>query len=89
MDRTIPEISLLRRKQLLWKLFQRNEYFVLENAYYIIRDTNYSPVTNISDIVSSYSSVWYKTDMDCFWDAVNIRIADLQEILGEENVKYK
>ena len=62
MDRTIPEISLLRRKQHYGSCF-RNEYFVLENAYYIIRDTNYSPVTNISDIVSSYTSVWYKTDM--------------------------
>lgn len=62
MERTIPEISILRRKMHFGKNF-RNEYFVLENAYYIIKDTNYSSVTNINDIVQNYTSVWYKTDM--------------------------
>ena len=57
MERTIPEISILRRKMHFGKNF-RNEYFVLENAYYIIKDTNYSSVTNINDIVQNYTSVY-------------------------------
>lgn len=61
-DRTIPEICLYRRKQHFGSDF-RNEYFVIENAYYIIKDAKYAPVSNVDDIIKKYTSVWYKIDM--------------------------
>lgn len=61
-DRSIPEIALLRRKQHFGSNF-RNEYFVLENAFYIIKDANYTPVSDINAIIKNYTSTWYKIDM--------------------------
>lgn len=60
--RTIPELCLLRRKQHFGNSF-RNEYFVIENAYYIIKDAKYSPVSNVNEIVKSYTQSYYKIDM--------------------------
>lgn len=62
MDRTIPEIALLRRKQHYGGCF-RNEYFVIENAYYIIKDAAYSPIGDVDGIAESYASTWHKIDM--------------------------
>lgn len=61
-ERSIPELCLLRRKQHYGNTF-RNDYFVIENAYYIIKDSKYTPVSDINDIVKSYMSEWYKIDM--------------------------
>ena len=61
-DRTIPELCLIRRKQHFGAVY-KNEYFVVENAYYIIKDAKYSPVRTIDEIISEYTSVWYKIDM--------------------------
>lgn len=61
-ERTIPEICLLRRKQHFGKSFH-NEYLVIENAYYLIKDSKYTPISNIEEIVKNYTSIWYKIDM--------------------------
>lgn len=61
-ERTIPEICLLRRKQHFGKEY-RSEYFVIENAYYIIKDAKYSQISDIDEIIKSYTKVWYKIDM--------------------------
>lgn len=60
-DRTIPEISLLKRKQHYGNRF-KNEYLVIENAYYIIKDAKYSPLSDINGIIKSYISALYKID---------------------------
>ncbi|MDE7363030.1 MAG: BREX-1 system phosphatase PglZ type A [Oscillospiraceae bacterium] len=60
-DRTIPEIALLRRKQHFGEQFC-NKYFVIENAYYIIKDAKYSAVGDVDDIIKEYTSQWYKID---------------------------
>lgn len=61
-ERTIPEICLLRRKQHFGKEY-RSEYFVIENAYYLIKDAKYSQISDIDEIIKSYTKVWYKIDM--------------------------
>ncbi len=61
-ERTIPEICLLRKKQHFGNHF-RNEYFVIENAYYIIKDAKYSPVSDINEIIKIYTTSLYKIDM--------------------------
>lgn len=62
MERSIPEIALLRRKQHFGSCY-RNEYFVIENAYHIIKNAAYSPLGDIERIVKDYTSTWYKIDM--------------------------
>lgn len=62
MDRLIPEITLLRRKQHFGSCF-KNEYLVIENAYYIIKDAGYSPLGDVDSIGESYVSTHYKMDM--------------------------
>ena len=60
--KTIPELCLLRRKQHFGNAF-RNEYFVIENAYYLIKDARYSPVSNVNEIAKRYIQSYYKIDM--------------------------
>lgn len=61
-ERTIPEICLLRRKYHFGKEYI-NEYFIIENAYYLIKDSKYTPINNIEEIIKNYTSLWYKIDM--------------------------
>ena len=58
----IPELCLKRRR-LHFNSFFRNEYFVLENAYYIIKDAKYDPQHDVEKIAKSYTDKWYKIDM--------------------------
>ena len=85
LDRTIPEICILRRKQ-HYGVFFRNEYFVLENAYYIIKDANYSPMSSINEIIKSYTSVWYKIDMH--YRYFNYYYNKLSSNVGFENMRF-
>lgn len=61
-DKSIPELCLLRKKQHFGNCF-RNEYFVIENAYHIIKDSKYTPISNVDDIINNYTNTWYKIDM--------------------------
>jgi uncharacterized protein (TIGR02687 family) len=85
MNRTIPEICLLRRKQ-HYGVFFRHEYFVLENAYYIIKDVKYSPLSDINEIIKSYTSKWYKIDMR--YRYFNYYYDKLSSNLSFENLRY-
>lgn len=59
--RTIPEVCALRRKLHFGQKY-RNEYFVMENAHYIIKNSCYSPVSGLSNIMKRYMDLDYKMD---------------------------
>lgn len=59
--KTIPEICMLRRKMHFGKRF-RSEYFILENAFYIMAPGLYVPVTGIENIVKQYTAQDYLID---------------------------
>ena len=59
--KTIPEICTLRRKMHFGKRF-RSEYFILENAFYIMAPGLYVPVTGIENIVKQYTAQDYLID---------------------------
>lgn len=51
--RSIPEVCALRRKMHFGKQFC-SEYFILENAFYIMASGPYTPVTGIANNVKQY-----------------------------------
>ncbi len=59
--RTIPEVCALRRKMHFGKRF-RSEYFILENAYYILASGPYVPVSGIANNVRRYTEQDYLID---------------------------
>ncbi len=59
--KTIPEICADRRKQHFGKNF-RNDYFVLENAYYIISSGTYQFTTGIRELSTLYTESLFKID---------------------------
>lgn len=59
--KTIPEICTPRRKMHFGKRF-RSEYFILENAFYIMAPGLYVPVTGIENIVKQYTAQDYLID---------------------------
>ncbi len=59
--KTIPELCIERRKKHFGRDF-RNEYFILENAYYIIADGKYQPISGIRNLVKEYTENIYKID---------------------------
>ena len=59
--KTIPEICTLRRKMHFGKRFC-SEYFILENAFYIMAPGLYVPVTGIENIVKQYTAQDYLID---------------------------
>lgn len=59
--KTILEVCTLRRKMHFGKRF-RNEYFILENAFYIMAPGLYTSVTGIANIVKQYVERDYRVD---------------------------
>lgn len=59
--KSIPEVCALRRKMHFGKQF-RSEYFVLENAFYIMASRLYTPVTGIANNVKQYTEQDYRID---------------------------
>lgn len=59
--KTIPEICVDRRKKHFGKKF-RNEYFIIENAYYIISGGAYQPISGIRNVIKEYTESYFKTD---------------------------
>lgn len=59
--KTIPEICVLRRKMHFGKQF-RSEYFILENAYYILLPGNCASAAGIASIVKQYVAQDYRMD---------------------------
>ena len=57
--KTIPEICVLRRKMHFGKQF-RSEYFILENAYYILLPGNCASAAGIASIVKQYVAQDYR-----------------------------
>lgn len=59
--KTIPEVCVERRKNHFGKDY-RSEYFILENAYYIISAGKYEFVSGIRNLVKEYTSSAFKMD---------------------------
>lgn len=59
--KTIPEVCTQRRKMHFGKRF-RSEYFVLENAFYIMAPRIYIPVSGIANNVKRYTEKDYLVD---------------------------
>ena len=60
-DKTIPQLCAERRKMHFGKVFY-SQYFVLENAYHIIADGRFEPVSGIENLVSKYTGSMYRVD---------------------------
>lgn len=59
--KTIPEVCVERRKKHFGKRY-RNEYFIIENAYYIVTEGKYEPKSGIDNIIKDYTENSYKVD---------------------------
>ena len=59
--KSIPQICAERRKKHFGRRY-RSEYFILENAFYIISDGKYQPVSGIKNLVKDYTETTYKLD---------------------------
>lgn len=59
--KTIPELCLERRKKHFGKDF-RSEYFILQNAFDIIANGKYQPISGIKNLAKEYISETYKID---------------------------
>lgn len=59
--KTIPEICSERRKKHFGNRY-KSEYFVIENAFYIISSGAYQPQSGIDNIIKAYTEQTYKID---------------------------
>lgn len=59
--KSIPEICADRRKMHFGKAY-RNDYFIIENAYYIISEGTYSFISGIKNLIKEYTETVFKTD---------------------------
>ena len=59
--KTIPEICADRRKKHFGVQY-RNEYFIIENAYYLLAAGIYEPISGIRSIIKNYIESAYKID---------------------------
>ena len=60
-DTSIPQLTKQRRQGHFGKRYA-NEYFVLQNAWSIISDSQYAPSANLNEMVKNYTSELYKMD---------------------------
>lgn len=60
-DTTIPQLVKQRRQGHFGKMY-RSEYFVLQNAWNIISNTQYTPSSSLNEMVKNYTSELYKMD---------------------------
>ena len=58
---TIPQLLKKRRQEHFGKKY-RSEYFVLENAWHIISNTQYVPSNSLNDMVKNYTGSLYQMD---------------------------
>lgn len=59
--KSIPELCADRRKRHFGNRY-KNEYFVIENAFYIISKGSYQPQSGIDNIIKAYTEETYKID---------------------------
>ena len=59
--KTIQELCVERRKQHFGKNF-RSEYFILQNAFDMIAEGKYQPISGIKNLVKEYTETTYKID---------------------------
>ena len=59
--KTIPELCADRRKRHFGNRY-KNEYYVIENAFYIISNGSYQPQSGIDNIIKTYTEQAYKVD---------------------------
>lgn len=59
--KSIPAICAERRKKHFGNRY-KNEYFVIENAFYIISNGSYQPQSGIDNIIKVYTEQTYKVD---------------------------
>lgn len=59
--KTIPELCVERRKKHFGRNF-RSQYFVIQNAFDIINEGKYQPVSGIENLVREYTNSTYKVD---------------------------
>lgn len=59
--KSIPQICAERRKKHFGRRY-RSEYFILENAFYIISDGKYQPVSGIKNLVKDYTETTYNIE---------------------------
>ena len=59
--KTIPELCVERRKKHFGRNF-RSQYFVIQNAFDIINEGKYQPVSGIENLVKEYTNSTYKVD---------------------------
>ena len=59
--KSISQICAERRKKHFGRRYRR-EYFILENAFCIISDGKYQPVSGIKNLVKDYTETTYKLD---------------------------
>lgn len=60
-EKTIPEVCVERRKKHFGKKYG-SEYFIIENAYYIISAGKYNFVSGIRKLVKEYTNSTFKID---------------------------
>ncbi len=59
--KTIPQLCAERRKKHFGKYF-RSEYFIIENAYYIILNGAYQYISGIKNLIREYTQSVFKID---------------------------
>ena len=59
--KTIPEICAARRKMHFGPQYH-DEYFVIENAWYLVQPKRYVPLKTISQYVQHYTAEWFQID---------------------------
>ena len=60
-DKTIPEICAERRKKHFGKVY-RSDYFVIENAFYIVSAGKYQYISGINSLIKEYTKSGFKID---------------------------
>ena len=60
-DMEIPEVCSIRRKMHYGETF-KSEYYIIENAFYIISNAKYKQLSEIDNIIKAYTSINYLMD---------------------------
>ena len=82
--KTIPELCVERRKKHFGSR-NRSQYFVIENAYYIITEGKYEPKSGIDNIVKDYTESSYK--VDCRYRYFYYFYDSLEDTTNYENLR--
>lgn len=82
--KTIPEVCVERRKNHFGKDY-RSEYFILENACYIISAGKYEFISGIGNLVKEYTSSVFK--MDCRYRYFYYYLDSLEDTTKYESLR--